>query len=129
MPIEFLPLTVVHWVYKVVDVNCADLWQGFVDLLVQREEGGPVLSEAMQVQTPGASVACRSGVAFGVPIDFKHPANGACLNADVVRSHCDTEGLRQVCHSSNHVRVEVTVNLFNHNLPGYMHLWTQRDKL
>ena len=64
--------------------------------LVQCEEGSPMFSEAMQVQTPGASVACRSGVAFGVPIDFRHSAEGACLNANVIRSHCDIEGLSQV---------------------------------
>ena len=95
IPIESLPLIVIHWVYKVVDVSCADLWRGFVELLVHCEEGSPMLSEALQVQAPGASVACRSDVAFCVPVDFRHSAAGAGLNADVIRSHCDIEGFRQ----------------------------------
>ena len=95
VPIDSLPLIVIHWVYKVVDVSCADLWQSFVDLLVHCEEGSPMFSEALQVQAPGASVACRPVVAFGVPVDFRHSAEGAGLNADVIRSHCDIEGLRQ----------------------------------
>ena len=42
VPIKFFSLAVVHWVDKVVDVNCTNLWQGFVDLSIQYEKDGPV---------------------------------------------------------------------------------------
>ena len=42
VPIELLPLTVVHWVGKVVDVSCTNLWQGFVDLSIQCTKNDPV---------------------------------------------------------------------------------------
>ena len=49
VPIKSFPLTVIHWVGKVVDVDCTNLWQGSVDLSVQCEKGDPVLFVAMQV--------------------------------------------------------------------------------
>ena len=49
VPIKSFPLAVIHWVDKVVDVNCTNLWQGVVDLSMQCEKDDPVPFVAMQV--------------------------------------------------------------------------------
>ena len=106
MPVKFHPLTVIHWVYKVVNVVRTDLWQNFVDLSVQCEEGSAVFIYAKQVQAPGAGVVCRSGVVFGVPSDFPCTTTGTLPDVNVIRRHCSLKGLEQMPRSSPSISVK-----------------------
>ena len=106
MPVKFTPLTVIHWVYKVVNVVRTDLWQNFVDLSVQCEEGSAVFIYAKQVQAPGAGVVCRSGVVFGVPSDFPCTTTGTLPDVNVIRRHCSLKGLEQMPRSSPSISVK-----------------------
>ena len=106
MPVKFPPLTVIHWVYKVVNVVLTYLWQNFVDLSVQCEEGIAVFISAKQVQAPGAGVVCRSGVVFGVPSDFSCTTTGTLPDVNVISHHCNLKGPEQIPRSSPSINVK-----------------------
>ena len=105
MPVKFPPLTVIHWVYKVINVVLTYLWQNFENLSVQCEEGIAVFIPAKQVQAPGAGVVCRSGVVFGVPSDFPCTTTGTLPDVNVISRHCGLKGPEQIPHSSPFVNV------------------------
>ena len=106
MPVKFPPLTVIHWVYKVVNVVLTYLWQNFVDLSLQCEEGIAVFIYAKQVQAPGAGVVCRSGVVFGVPSDFPCTTTGTLPDVNVIRRHCSLKGPEQMQRSGPSISVK-----------------------
>ena len=106
MPVKFPPLTVIHWVYKVINVVLTYLWQNFENLSVQCEEGIAVFIRAKQVQAPGAGVVCRSGVVFGEPSDFLCTTVGKLPDVNVISRHCGLKGPEQIPHSSPFVIVK-----------------------
>ena len=96
MPVKFPPLTVIHWVYKVIHVVLTYLWQNFENLSVQCEEGIAVFIPAKQVQAPGAGVVCRSGVVVVQPSDFLCTTTGTLPDVKVIRRHCGLKGSKQM---------------------------------
>ena len=106
MPVQFHPLIVIHWMYKVINVVLTYLWRYFENLSVQGEEGIAVFIPAKQVQAPGARVVCRSGVIFGEPSDFPCTTTGTLPDVNVISRHCGLKGPEQIPHSSPFVSVK-----------------------
>ena len=96
MPVKFPPLTVIYWVYKVINVVLTHLWQSFECLSVHCEEGIAVFIPAKQVQAPGANVVCRFGVVFVQPFDFLCTTPGTLPDVKVIRRHCGLKGSKQM---------------------------------